>query len=32
MKKNANKINYSAILRDLGFDPDEFEVIDSKIV
>lgn len=29
MRKNANKINYSEILRDLGFDPDEFEVVES---
>jgi hypothetical protein len=30
MDKNAKKINYGAILKDLGFDPEEFEVIESR--
>lgn len=32
MEKSGHpgKINYSALLKDLGFDPDDFEIVDSR--
>jgi hypothetical protein len=32
MEKSGHpvKINYSALLKDLGFDPDDFEIVDSS--
>jgi hypothetical protein len=29
MRNNSNKRNYDAILKDLGFEPSEFEIVES---